>query len=146
MDFFLTNIWLAWLVVSIVCLIVELSSGDLYFICFDIGAVVAMVAALLGLPFWAQVIVFAVASVLCLVFLRPSLLRRLHDKKERQSNADALVGQQGTVIMAIPADGYGYVKIAGDEWRSVSASGLPIDEGTRVIVVSRESTILSVAP
>ena len=36
MELVFNNLWLAWIVVSIVCLIVELNSGDLYFICFAI--------------------------------------------------------------------------------------------------------------
>ena len=36
MELVFDNLWLAWIVVSVVCLIIELNSGDLYFICFAI--------------------------------------------------------------------------------------------------------------
>ena len=138
--------WLLWLTVSLLGLVIELSNGDLYVICFSIGALVSMLLAMTDSPLWLQVLVWAIASVLCIIFIRPSMLRRLHDRKERQSNADALVGQEGRVIKAIPADGYGYVKIAGDEWRSLSADGTPIPEGTAVVVIKRESIVLTVSP
>ncbi len=144
MEIVYENIWLAWIIVSIICLIIELNSGDLYFICFAIGAIVSMILDILGAPLWCQVLFWALASMLCVFFVRPSLAKRLHDKRERQSNADALIGASGVVTDDIPANGYGYVKIAGDEWRSVSASGEAISSGTKVTVVNRESTILTV--
>ena len=61
-------------------------------------------------------------------------------------NADALIGRRAVVREAIPAGGAGYVAIDGDMWRSVSADGSGIPEGTAVEVVSRESIILTVKP
>ena len=144
MELVFDNLWLAWIVVSIVCLIIELNSGDLYFICFAIGAIVSMIFDLCGAPLWVQVLFWALSSMLCVFFVRPSLMARLHNKQERQSNADALIGATGVVTTDIPASGYGYVRIAGDEWRSTSASGEAIPKGTAVTVINRESTILTV--
>lgn len=144
-DYLMNNLWLLWLVVAIVCLIVELSSFDFFVTCFAIGALGGMLGALCGLPLWAQGLIWAIVSVLSLWFVRPSLIRRLHSTgEERSSNADALVGKQGVVIEAIPAEGHGYVKIDGDEWRSLSADGQPIEKGTRVRVVSRASLVMTV--
>ena len=144
MELVFDNLWLAWIVVSIVCLIIELNSGDLYFICFAIGAIVSMIFDLCGAPLWMQVLFWALSSVLCVFFVRPSLVARIHNKQERQSNADALIGTTGVVTTDIPASGYGYVRIAGDEWRSISASGEAIPKGAMVTVVNRQSTILTV--
>ena len=145
-DYFVGNMWLVWLIVSIGLLLLELTSGDFYVICFAFGAVASIVGAAIGLPLWAQVLIWAVCSVLCLYFVRPSLVRRLHGKEnERKSNVDALVGRQGVVIDKISAGGFGYVKIDGDEWRSVSADGQEIPVGTNVTVISRDSIILTVS-
>ncbi|MBR2184094.1 MAG: NfeD family protein [Prevotella sp.] len=144
MELIFDNLWLAWIVVSIVCLIIELNSGDLYFICFAIGALVSMIFDLCGAPLWMQVLFWALSSMLCVFFVRPSLMARLHGKKERRSNADALIGATGVVSVEVPSSGYGYVRIAGDEWRSISATGETIPKGTTVTVVNRQSTILTV--
>ena len=145
-DYFVGNMWLVWLIVSIGLLLLELTSGDFYVICFAFGAVASIVGAAIGLPLWAQVLIWAVCSVLCLYFVRPSLVRRLHGKEnERKSNVDALVGRQGIVIDTIAAGGFGYVKIDGDEWRSVSSDGQEIPVGTTVTVISRDSIILTVS-
>lgn len=144
MDYIYHNLWLLWLIWSVVCLLSELTSGDFYLVCSSIGALAAMVGALLGLPFWGQVFLWVAASLVCILFLRPPLLKRMHGKAERKSNADALIGRRGTVIETIPAGGHGYVKIDGDEWRSVSTDGAEIACGTTVTVVSRESIVLTV--
>lgn len=144
MDYIYHNLWLLWLIWSVVCLLSELTSGDFYLVCSSIGALAAMVGALLGLPFWGQVFLWVAASLVCILFLRPPLLKRMHGKAERKSNADALIGRRGTVIETIPTGGHGYVKIDGDEWRSVSADGAEIACGTTVTVVSRESIVLTV--
>lgn len=143
-TYLIETMWLAWLIVCIVCLLIELCSGDLFVICFAFGAIVPMIGAIAGAPIWLQVLLWAVASVLCIVFVRPSLMKKLHAKKERLSNADAMIGQQGRVTTAIPVGGYGYVKIAGDEWRAVTKGDTEIAVGTKVRVVSRESTIVTV--
>lgn len=144
-DYLITNMWLLWLIISLVCLIIELSSGDLYLLCFSIGALIAMGAEVCGAPMWLQVLVLAIASVLCLLFVRPKLIKRLHNKEERKSNADALIGRTGKVITDIPAGGhFGYVKISGDEWRCVSESGEAIPVDTIVTVVKQESIVLTV--
>lgn len=145
--YFYDYLWLVWLAISFLCLIIELTSGDFYVTCFAIGSLVTIPCAILYLPLWMQILVFAIASLLCIFFVRPSLLRWLHGKgKERKSNADALIGKRAIVSEAIPADSHGYVKIDGDQWRAISSDASAIAQGTRVTVVERNSTILTVAP
>ncbi len=144
-DYFMTNLWLAWLIISIVCVIVEMTSFDFFVTCFAIGALGAMVGAIVGVPFWMQIIVWAVVSVLSIMFIRPALTNVIHAHGDKRlSNADALIGKEGKVIETIIADGFGYVKIDGDEWRSVAADGLEIAKGEKVKVISRDSIILTV--
>lgn len=144
-EYLTSNLWLVWSIIAAVCLILELSSGDFYVTCFAIGAVCAAVSTFLGIPFWAQVLVFAIGSVLSIWLIRPRLVGRLHrGGEERQSNADALVGREGVVIETIPEDSTGYVKVDGDEWRARSADDEPIEKGVRVRVTDRQSIIVTV--
>ena len=145
MEYLLSNLWLVWTIIAVLCLILELSSGDFYVTCFAIGAVASVVASFLGLPLWTQVLVFAVFSVASIFFIRPRLLRSLHKGGEqRESNADALVGREGIVIETIAPESNGYVKIDGDEWKAVSTDGSEISKGLRVRVVSRKSIVVTV--
>ncbi len=147
LEIFTGHPWLLWLIVSFVCLIIELGSGDLYMLSLAVGALVAMIVMPFSPPLWLQIVVFAVTAVLSIAFVRPPLLRRLHaGGSTRKSNADALLGRHGTVIETIPATGHGYVRIDGDEWRSLSATGEDIPLGTKVEVVGRESIVITVRP
>lgn len=139
------NLWQVWAVVAVLGLILELSSGDFFIICFAIGAVgAAVVSPFAGL--YVQLIVFAVVTSLSIFQVRPFALRYLHRGEEhRTSNADALIGQTGMVSETIKADGFGRVAIAGDSWKAVAEGHEEIAAGTRVRVLSRESTIITVA-
>ncbi len=144
-EYFTGNVWAVWLIIAIVCMIVELTSFDFFITCFAIGALGAMLVSFLGTPFWVDVIVWAAVSVLSLCFVRPVLTKYLHHPShKRQSNADALIGRRGVVTEKINPNGYGYVRIDGDEWRSVTQDGHPIEAGHTVEVLSRESIILTV--
>ena len=135
--------WQLWAVVSIICLILELSSGDFFIICFSIGAVFAIIAAALGLGIYWQLFIFAVFSLLSVLFVRPVALRYLHkNEPNKPSNADALLGRTGKVTEAITAGGNGYVQIDGDMWRAVSTTEIAVGETVRV--VDRQSTVVTV--
>lgn len=140
------NLWLFWTIITFVCLILELSSGDFFVISFAIGGVFGVISALVGLPFWGQVIVWALFSVLSLWLVRPRLLKILHKNGEdRTSNADALIGRIGTVIEPIEPNGYGYVKVDGDNWRAETDEPETIKKGEKVRILSRNSIIVKVA-
>lgn len=146
-DFLTSNLWLLWIIISIVCLILELSSGDFFILCFAIGAAVAAILAGCGLSLTWQIVLFAVVSALSLLLVRPALIKKLHKpQRERLSNAEALIGQEGRVSEMIEAGGYGRVAIDGDDWKAQSADGAAVNKDVRVRVVKMESIILTVEP
>ncbi|MBO4608103.1 MAG: NfeD family protein [Prevotella sp.] len=144
-EYLSNNVWLVWIFVSIICLIIELGSGDLFLLCFAIGALGGSVAAAIGWGIIPQLIVMAIVTTLSIFFVRPVALRYLHRNDDnRVSNADALIGRTGTVSQTIDAGGYGRVAIDGDDWKAVSEDGRTIERGSKVEVVDRESIILTV--
>lgn len=144
-EYFLANMWQVWGIIAVLCLILELSSGDFFIICFSIGAVFAIISAILGLSIYWQIFIFAVFSLLSVLFVRPVALRYLHkNEPNKPSNADALLGRTGRVTEPIPVGGNGYVQIDGDLWKAVSNSDTEIAVGTTVRVIGRESTIITV--
>ena len=144
-EYLLANMWQVWAIVAVVCLILELSSGDFFIICLSIGAVTAVVGTVLGLNVYWQMALFAAFSLLSVLFVRPVALRYLHkNEPNKPSNADALLGRTGRVTATIPAGSKGYVQIDGDQWRAVSHASADIPIGTTVRVIGRESTIVTV--
>ena len=108
-----------------------------------IGAVFAIISAVLGLSIYWQIFIFAIFSLLSVMFVRPVALRWLHkNEPNKPSNADALLGRTGRVTEAIKVYEPGYVQIDGDLWKAVSSTNIPV--GTTVRVIGRESTIVTV--
>ena len=144
-EYLAQHLWQMWAVVAVVCLILELTAGDFFIICFSIGAVFAAIAAVVGGGFYVQLLVFAVFTLVSLFWVRPFAQRYLHKGEDRRvSNADALLGRQGRVVETIKADGFGRVQIDGDIWKAVTNETADIAEGANVKVVGRESTIITV--
>ena len=144
-DYLVQHLWQTWAVVAVICLILELTAGDFFIICFSIGAVFAAVTALFGGGIYLQLAAFAVFTLISLFWVRPFAQRYLHKGEDgRVSNADALLGRQGRVVEVVEAGGYGRVQIDGDVWKAVSRSSESIPEGAVVKVTDRESTIITV--
>ena len=143
-EYISQNLWQLWAAVAFICLILELTSGDFFIMCFAIGAAVTAAVAPFT-SFYVQLAVLAVVSVVCLFTVRPVALRWFHkNDPNRVSNADALLGREGRVNEAIEADGFGRVAIDGDVWKAKSTNKAAIPVGKNVKVVARESTIITV--
>ena len=144
-DYLAQHLWQMWAVISVICLILELTAGDFFIICFSIGAFFAAIVAALGVNIYLQLLAFALFTLISLFWVRPFAQRYLHKGEDnRVSNADALIGRQGRVVEAVKADGFGRVQIDGDIWKAVTNETADIPEGSNVRVVGRESTIITV--
>ena len=138
------EIWHIWIIIGLIFFIVEMFTSGFASICLSIGCIGGAIAAAAGLEIMYQLLIFAVFSIIALLFARP-LVKRLSAKKEIRTNADALIGSQGTVIENVGKSGNpGYIKIDGDVWKAVSEDGEIIEKGATVTVIARNSIILTV--
>ena len=135
-----------WLIAAIVLIIFEICSATFGAICFAIGAGFSALAAGLGANLTWQIIIFAVASMLIFIFLRPFMMKFLDRKsKDVKTNADALVGRKAVVSERIDAAQHtGRVAVDGDDWKAVTADGSIIEKGVEVEIVKLDSIILTV--
>lgn len=144
-EYLTQHVWLIWILVSVVCLMLELGSGDLFILCFAIGGLGASLTAAIGMGIIPQLIAMALCSLLSIYFIRPVALRYLHRNDEnRVSNADAIIGRTGKVSQTIEEKGFGRVSIDGDDWKAVSLDGSKIETGAQVKVIARDSIIITV--
>ncbi len=145
-DYISQNLWLLWTIIMFICLILELSSGDFYVTCFAIGALISIPMAVAGSPFWVQVVVWAMCSVLSILLIRPRLVKIIRKGgDDRKSNTDALAGRIGEVTETIVKGGYGRVKLDGDDWKAKAPDALSdLSVGEKVKVIGHESVILTV--
>lgn len=115
---------LAWLVLLIIFIVVELATLGLATIWFAGGALIAALAAMLGAPVFVQIILFVLVSCILLVFTRPIAVKYFN-KDRIKTNAESLVGMQAIVISEIDnLQGTGRVTVNGVEWmgRSIDKS------------------------
>ncbi len=104
-DFFLTNLWALWACISVLCLVLELTSGDCFLLCIAIGSAATALVALAGGSFYVQLVVVSIVSLFCLIAIRPKLLKKLHSGEDKRvSNADALVKPEQLPRLFLPMD------------------------------------------
>lgn len=132
-----------WLGIMVVLLIIEASTVNLTTIWFAVGSIVAFCLSLFYLPQWLQIAAFLTVSFVLLIFTRPVAVKYLRVGRYR-TNADALIGCQGVVIMDITEHSTGQVKVRGQVWTAVSKTGQPILKDTEVVVCGIEGVKLIV--
>ena len=127
MDWIRDHLWETWLALSIALGVAEMFSLDLILAMLAAGAVIGMVAALVGLPFVAQILAALVASVAMLAFVRPAFVKKLHGGPELSLGHGKLVGTRGMVTEEITGLAPGRIKAGGEIW-----TALPYDENLRI--------------
>jgi membrane protein implicated in regulation of membrane protease activity len=141
--------WVFWLALILVFLIIEVLTLSFVFLMVAVGSLGGLVAGLLGAPWWVELIVAAVLSLLLLFFVRPPLLRLTHRGADpARSNVDRLLGTPATVVKTFD-DGTGQVKLSnGETWTAKLAhhSTATLNEGDRVQVDTIEGATAIVSP
>ena len=89
-----------WIIAMVVFLVIEAVTVGIVSIWFAIGALFAMVTAMLGANPWVQIAVFIVASAVTLYFTRP-LVKKYVNNKVEPTNADILIGKECRVVETI---------------------------------------------
>ena len=136
---------LIWLVIALVLLILEAATVQMVSIWFCVGAVAAVIAAILGGSVAVQIIVFVAVSGLTLAFTRKFVKKVLHVKKT-PTNADSVIGAVGQVIEAIDDEAAtGRVRVEGMDWTARTSDGSCLPEGTKVKVKAISGGKLMVA-
>ena len=136
-------VWL-WLIALVIFGVVEAATAGLVCIWFAMGAMVALLAALVGTGVVEQVVVFAVVSAATLAATRP-LVRRMTAGKAVATNADRVLGAAAKVTETIDNENSaGAVYVDGKTWTARSADGSVIPAGEQVEVISMEGVKLFV--
>ncbi len=125
-----------WFVGAILMSIAEVVGGEFVLLMLGGGALAAALTALIFPDqLVIQLVVFAVASVVLVVGLRPALKRRYLQPSAIKTGMDAIIGSKAMVISTVDGDG-GQVKIGGEVWSAVGVDGhRPLPPGTPVTVV-----------
>ena len=132
--------WILWLLLGIGLIIAEIFTLGFFLFWFGIAAILAALAAFVGVPFAGQFAIFAVVSIALTAMSRTIFARYLphHEGTSVKMGVDALPGQIGTVTS--PSKGAlqeGAVKVYGSTWTAFPVDGeTALVEGEKVEVVS----------
>ena len=121
-----------WIIAMVVFLVIEAVTVGIVSIWFAIGALFAMVTAMLDANLWVQIAVFIVASAVTLYFTRP-LVKKYVNNKVEPTNADILIGKECRVVETIDnISGTGAVYVDGKTWTARCVDEEIIPEGQLV--------------
>ncbi len=135
---------IVWVIVFVITLILEIMSMYLISIWFLFGSVGAIVAYALGASKAVQFIVFAVLSIVLLIFTRP-FIRKMFPSGYIPTNSELDIGKQVIVTETIDnSKNTGRVQINGAYWGAKSINGSIINEGESVIVKQKGTTSVTV--
>lgn len=133
-----------WVAAIVLFGIMEAATAALVSIWFVVGAVVALIAAILGVGIWVQITVFVLASAVALALTRP-LMKKLVNTKAVPTNADRVLGVVCKVTEPIDNENStGAVYVDGKTWSARSVDGSTVSVGTQVTVESMEGVKLFV--
>ena len=85
-------ITIAWLVLLIILLIIEIITIGLTSIWAAGGALAALILNILGVPFLWQVVVFFAVTFILLCFTRPFAVRFINNQREK-TNYEGIIGK-----------------------------------------------------
>lgn len=137
---------LFWVVIAAALFILEGMTTQMICIWFAAGAVIAVVPALLRTPFWFQLLIFLIFSILFLFWIRPIIKEKISVKKQ-PTNADMVIGQTGIVLETIDnLKGTGRVSAMGLTWTARTEGEQIIPADTEVLVERIEGVKLIVTP
>jgi membrane protein implicated in regulation of membrane protease activity len=141
--------WIVWTILMVIFLIAEAMTLNMTTAWFAVGALVALIFRIVGLPVWLQVTAFVIVSVaLLLLFIfmiKPKIGSFM--KKSEATNADRVIGIDGIVTTEIdPVNATGLVKVKGQVWSASSEDGRKIPEGKTVVVTEIRGVRVIVKP
>lgn len=135
-------VWI-WLAVTIVAIVIELITPELVSLWFAVGGIVGIVFSFIpGLPWWGEVIIFAIVSMALLLSVRPVLKKYFHHRSVA-TNADRIIGKEVRMLSHADFDNLGSAKIGDVVWsvKSENETSLLENEIVRVVAVDGNKLI-----
>ncbi len=124
-----------WITAVLAFIILEASTAAVVSIWFAGGALVALVASILGASIKMQIFLFLLVSVLLVVLLRKVAFKALKGKKAK-TNLDRIVGSEVVIIEEVNNRlRTGSATVGDVEWKVKSENGeiIPKDEAAEVV-------------
>jgi membrane protein implicated in regulation of membrane protease activity len=136
--------WWIWVLVAFVLLTIEFFSTTMHIGFFAVGAflVAILVGSGVDIPLWGQLLIFAITSVVALIFVRPFIVRKLG--LSRTPVVDTMIGEEAVVMGEIPAAGMGKAELRGSTWNARNVGETTLAAGQRCTVERIDGLLLHV--
>ena len=135
-----------WLIAMVIFMAAEAMTVSLVSIWFALGALGAIVVALIGGGLALQVTVFLVLAIALLLSLR-SIVRKRFVPRITKTNIDSVIGATGVVITPVNnIAALGQIQVNGVEWSARSTDNSHIPAGVLVRVDRIEGVKVYVSP
>lgn len=139
--------WQIWLVISGICIILEIITVGFFIFWFAIGALFAMLVSFFTNNLIIQTCIFLITSTLLIFITKPFIKKFAVNNSEIKTNIYSIIGKTGIVIKDInPEEGLGQVKIDGEVWSANANTTSNISKGTKVEVKNIKGVKVIVAP
>lgn len=136
--------WWVWVLIAFLLLTIEFFSTTMHIGFFAVGAF--LVAILVGfgvsIPLWGQLLIFAITSVVALIFVRPIVVRRLG--LSRTVVVDSMLGEEAIATAEIAAGATGKAELRGSTWNARNVGETTLAAGQRCTVERIDGLLLHV--
>jgi membrane protein implicated in regulation of membrane protease activity len=144
-------LWVAWLILGLVLLGIELHTQAFFAVFIALGAFAATIVAVVALDLWVQAVVFAAVAGAGVLLLRPVVARaarlRMGPALRLPGASDSLIGHSAVTLDPVGDENHpGHARLAGESYLAVTREpgGLPPE--THVKVIEVRGTTLVVVP
>jgi membrane protein implicated in regulation of membrane protease activity len=147
-EIFGIDAWLAWFLIGMGLLIVEVAIAFTFYAApIALGAFAASIVALAGGELELQLVALILGAIGSLAFLRPIVRQHLLPPDEsKASNVQSLLGRRAIALQRVDIDS-GTVRLGDDVWSARTESeDVVIAEGARVEVVAVRGVYAYVKP
>lgn len=139
--------WQIWLIISGVCLIVEIMTVGFLVFWLAIGALFAMITSFFTDNLIVQTAVFVISSAVLIFATKPFVKKFASGKNNVKTNVYSIIGKVGIVTKNINSiESTGQVKVDGELWSAVGENDIDIEKDTEVKVVKVDGVKLVVSP
>ena len=112
--------WQIWLIISGICLIIEIITTGFLVFWFSIGALIAMVVSIFIDNIIIQTSVFIISSTILIFATKPFVKKFINKDHFVKTNVFSSVGKNGIVIEVIDSvNGQGQIKVDGEVWTAI---------------------------
>ena len=134
--------WWIWTLVGFFFLALEFVTTTMHSAFFAAGAflVAILVGVHLGLPLWAQLLIFTLFSLITLLIIRPLVVHKL--KLSSTKYVDTMVGEQAIAMEDMPVASCGRAEMRGSTWNARNVGETALSRGQRCVVEKVEGLVL----